>query len=44
MIGAIRTIKQQAGRFRKKVLKKLKNLIWQNKNKNWNSLEENWED
>lgn len=44
MIGAIRTIKQQAGRFRKKVLKKLKNSIWQNKNKNWNTLEENWED
>ena len=43
MIGAVRTIKQSAGRFRKKILKKIKNLIWQNKNKKFEDLDENWD-
>ena len=43
MIGAVRTIKQKAGRFRKIVLKKIKDLIWQNKNKKFEDLDENWD-
>lgn len=43
MIGVTRTIKQQAGRFRKKVLKKIKELIWQNKNKRFDELDDNWD-
>jgi hypothetical protein len=44
MIGVSRTVKQKAGRFRKNILKKIKNLIWQNKNKNFEDLDENWDD
>lgn len=43
MIGVVRTIKQKAGRFRKIVLKKLKDLIWQNKNNTFDELDENWD-
>lgn len=44
MIGVSRTVKQKAGRFRKIVLKKIKDLIWQNKNKKFEDLDENWDD
>jgi hypothetical protein len=43
MIGITRNIKQKVGRYRKNVLKKIKNLIWQNKNFNFDELDENWE-
>lgn len=43
MIGVARTVKQKAGRFRKIILKKIKNLIWQNKNKKFEDLDENWD-
>ena len=43
MIGVSRTVKQQAGRFRKIILKKIKELIWQNKNKNFDQIDENWD-
>ena len=43
MLGAVRTVRQKAGRFRKKVLKKIKNLIWQNKNKKFEDLDETWD-
>jgi len=43
MIGVSRTVKQKAGRFRKIILKKIKNLIWQNNNKNWSSDNETWD-
>ena len=44
MIGAVRNIKQKAGRFRKIALKKLKDLIWHNKDKNWNAENDKWDD
>ena len=44
MIGVTRSIKQSAGQFRKKILKKIKSLIWQNRDKNWNSGNDNWDD
>lgn len=43
MIGVTRNIKQKAGRFRKNVLKKIKDLIWKNKDQDWNNLNDNWE-
>jgi len=43
MIGVSRTVKQKAGRFRKIILKKIKNLIWQNNNKNCSSDNETWD-
>jgi hypothetical protein len=43
MIGAVRTVRQKAGRFRKIILKKIKNLIWQNKNKKFEDLDETWD-
>lgn len=43
MIGITRHITQQVGRFRKKTLKKIKNLLWQNKNNDWEDLNQNWD-
>lgn len=43
MIGVSRTVKQKAGRFRKIILKKIKDLIWQNKNKKFEDSDENWD-
>jgi len=43
MISVGRSMKPKAGRFRKYLLKKIKNMIWQNKNKKWGELDENWE-
>ena len=43
MIGAVRTIKQKAGRFRKLILKKAKELFWDKKNNNFEDADQNWE-
>lgn len=44
MIGAVRNIKQQAGRYRKYILKKLKEAFWDKKNIKFEDAEQNWED
>lgn len=43
MIGATRNIKQKAGRFRKLILKKIKEFIWQNKNDKFEDSTETWD-
>lgn len=43
MIGVNRTLKQKVGRFRKIILKKIKELIWQNKNNKFEDLDETWD-
>jgi hypothetical protein len=43
MLGAVRTVRQKAGRFRKLILKKIKDLIWQNKNKKFEDSTETWD-
>lgn len=44
MIGVQRTIKQQAGRFRKKILEKIKDLFWHRRNDRFDKIEGNWDD
>jgi len=44
MIGVQRTLKQKAGRFRKKIAEKLKNLFWHKKNETFDELDQNWDD
>lgn len=44
MLSLKRTIQPRAGRFRKLILKKIKNLLWQNRNKNWNADNNQWND
>lgn len=44
MIGVGRTIKQKAGRFRKLILKKAKDLFWQKKNESFELSDQNWDD
>ena len=43
MIGAVRNIKQKAGRFRKLILQKAKDFFWQKKNVNFEDSDQNWE-
>lgn len=42
MIGLKRNIVPKAGRFRKKILKKIKNLLWQNRESKWNTDNAIW--
>ena len=44
MIGVQRTIKQQSGRFRKKILEKIKDLFWHKKDDKFDELDQNWDD
>jgi hypothetical protein len=44
MIGVQRTLKQKAGRFRKKIVEKLKDLFWHRKEKKFNNENDNWDD
>jgi|11_taG_2_1085331.scaffolds.fasta_scaffold34008_2 hypothetical protein len=44
MIGVQRTLKQKAGRFRKKIAEKLKNLLWHRKEKKFSNDNDNWDD
>jgi hypothetical protein len=44
MLSLKRTIQPRAGRFRKKILKKFKNLIWQNRNEKWQNENALWND
>jgi len=43
MIGAVRSIKQQAGRFRKYIIKKARELFWHKKNDDFEDADQNWE-
>jgi len=44
MIGVNRTLKQKAGRFRKKVIDKLKQFFWHRKKESFDEMDENWDD
>lgn len=44
MIGVNRTLRQKAGRFRKKILEKIKDLFWHKKNERFDELDQNWDD
>jgi hypothetical protein len=44
MIGVQRTIKQKAGRFRKIIIERLKDLFWHKKNDKFDELDQNWDD
>jgi len=44
MIGVQRTLRQKAGRFRKKILEKVKDLFWHKKNERFDELDQNWDD
>jgi len=43
MLSLKRTIQPRAGRLRKLILKKIKNLLWQNRNKNWDADNDQWD-
>jgi len=43
MLSLKRTIQPSAGRLRKLILKKIKNLLWQNRNKNWDADNDQWD-
>jgi hypothetical protein len=44
MIGLKRNIVPKAGRFRKFILKKIKDSLWQNKNDKWDTANDLWND
>ena len=43
MIGVQRTLKQKAGRFRKKVIEKIKDLFWHRRNDRFENIDDNWD-
>jgi hypothetical protein len=44
MIGSQRTLKQKVGRFRKKIIDKVRDLFWHRRNDKFENIDENWDD
>ena len=42
MITIGRSLKPTVGRFRKKILKAIRESFWQSIDKNWNAFNKNW--